>query len=298
MRFRVGLAQIAQRLGDVEHNLQRHLTLVEQARAQGVDLLLFPELSLTGYNLKDLVPSVAIRPSADDPIFQQLLAASAEDDLGGRLSRGAIDLVVGFIEESERHVFYNSAAYISAGRLVHLYRKVYLPTYGLFDEARFWGSGDRLRAFDTRFGRMALLICRDVWHLSTSYIAVMDGADTILAISAAPGWGAQEGQDRLSRAQSWERLIRCLAQFLTCYYFYCNRVGWEDGVPFFGGSIAVAPGGRLLAQAPDLEEALITATWDTATLRRVRTQSTFLRDERLDLTLRELQRIAQERFPL
>jgi len=284
MRFQVGLAQMAPRLGDVAHNLQRHLALVEEAKSQGVDLLLFPELGLTGYSLKDLVPSVAIRPTDDDPVFKKLLAASQE-----------IDLVVGFIEESERHVFYNAAAYLSAGRLVHLYRKVYLPTYGLFDEGRFWGSGDRLRAFDTRFGRMALLICRDVWHLSASYLAVMDGADTILAISAGPGWGVQEGQDRLSRAQSWERLIRCLAQFLTCYYFYCNRVGCEDGVSFFGGSIAVAPGGRLLAQAPDLEEALITATWDTATLRRVRSQSTFLRDERLDLTLRELQRIAQER---
>jgi predicted amidohydrolase len=285
VRFQVGLAQMAPRLGDVTHNLQRHLALVEEAKAQGVDLLLFPELGLTGYTLKDLVPSVALRPTADDPVFQQLLVASE-----------GMDLVVGFIEESERHVFYNSAAYLSAGRLVHLYRKVYLPTYGLFDEGRFWGSGDRLRAFDTRFGRMALLICRDVWHLSASYLAVMDGADTILAISAAPGWGVQEGQDRLSRAQSWERLIRCLAQFLTCYYFYCNRVGCEDGVSFFGGSIAVAPGGRLLAQAPDLEEALIIATWDTATLRRVRSQSTFLRDERLDLTLRELQRIAQERL--
>jgi len=285
MRFRVGLAQTAPRLGDVAHNLQRHLALAEEAKAQGVDLLLFPELGLTGYTLKDLVPSVALRPTADDPLFQQLLAASE-----------SIDLVVGFIEESERHVFYNSAAYLSAGRLVHLYRKVYLPTYGLFDEGRFWGSGDRLCAFDTRFGRMALLICRDVWHLSASYLAVMDGADTILAISAAPGWGVQEGQERLSRAQSWERLIRCLAQFLTCYYFYCNRVGCEDGVFFFGGSIAVAPGGRLLAQAPDLEEAMVTATWDAATLRRVRSQSTFLRDERLEITLRELQRIAQERL--
>jgi predicted amidohydrolase len=285
VRFQVGLAQMAPRLGDVTHNLQRHLALVEEAKAQGVDLLLFPELGLTGYTLKDLVPSVALRPTADDPVFQQLLVASE-----------GMDLVVGFIEESERHVFYNSAAYLSAGRLVHLYRKVYLPTYGLFDEGRFWGSGDRLRAFDTRFGRMALLICRDVWHLSASYLAVMDGADTILAISAAPGWGVEDGQDRLTRAQSWERLIRCLAQFLTCYYFYCNRVGCEDGVPFFGGSLAVAPGGRLLAQAPDLEEVLIIATWDTATLRRVRSQSTFLRDERLDLTLRELQRIAQERL--
>jgi len=285
MRFQVGLAQMAPRLGDVAHNLQRHLALVEEAKSQGVDLLLFPELGLTGYSLKDLVPSVAIRPTDDDPIFQQLLAASQE-----------IDLVVGFIEESERHVFYNAAAYLSAGRLVHLYRKVYLPTYGLFDEGRFWGSGDRLRAFDTRFGRMALLICRDVWHLSASYLAVMDGADTILAISAGPGWGVQEGQDRLSRAQSWERLIRCLAQFLTCYYFDCNRVGCEDGVSFFGGSIAVAPGGRLLAQAPDLEEAMVTATWDAATLRRGRSQSTFLRDERLEITLRELQRIARERY--
>jgi len=266
-------------------NLEKHLAYIRQAREQGVELLLFPELSLTGYHLRDLTPEVALRPVTDEPVFATLLEAA-----------GDMDLVVGFIEQSDRYLYYNSAAYLHHGQVQHVYRKVYLPTFTLFDEARFWTAGDRLRAFDTRFGRLALTICRDAWHVSMAYLSVMDGADMILTVSAAPAWGSSPGQDRLSRAQGWEELIRYTASVFTVYYAYCNRVGVEDGVSFFGGSVVVGPGGQVLVRAPDLTEALITATVDARTLDRQRQRSPFLRDEKLDLVLRELQRISRERY--
>ncbi len=283
--FKLGLAQIAPRLGDVAANLDKHLAYIRQAKEQGVELLLFPELSITGYLLRDLTPEVALQPRIDEPVFARLLEAA-----------GDMDLVVGFIEQSSRSLYYNAAAYLSGGQIWHVYRKVYLPTFTLFDEGRFWAAGDRLRAFDTRFGRLALTICRDAWHLSMAYLSVMDGADLILTISAGPAWSSSPGEDRLSRAIGWEEMLRQTAGLFTVYQAYCNRVGVEDGVSFFGGSILAGPAGNVIARAPDLEEALITANVDARALDRVRQRSPFLRDEKLDLTLRELKRIARERY--
>jgi NAD+ synthase (glutamine-hydrolysing) len=282
--IKIGLAQIAPRLGDVNANLQKHLDYIGQAREQGVGLLLFPELSITGYSVRDLTPDVALPARADDPVFARLLAAA-----------GDMDVVVGFVEQSSRYLYYNSAAYLSAGQLWHVYRKVYLPTFTLFDESRFWAAGDRLRAFDTRFGRVALTICRDAWQASMAYLSVMDGADLILTISAAPGWSSTPAEPRLSRALGWDDLIRHTANIFTVYYAYCNRVGVEDGVSFSGGSILAGPAGNAVTRAPDMEEALVTATVDARALDRQRQRSPFLRDEKLDLVRRELDRIARER---
>ncbi len=283
--FTIGLAQIAPALGDVQANLDKHLSYIEQARAQGVQVLLFPELSLTGYLLRDLTPDVARPAVATDPVFAALLKAAGDD----------MDVVVGFIEQSSRYLYHNSAAYLSAGQLWHVYRKVYLPTFTLFDEGRFWAAGDRFRAFDTRFGRMALTICRDAWQPSTSYLSVMDGADCILTISAAPGWSSAPGEDRLTRAQGWEDMLRNTASVLSVFQVYCNRVGVEDGVTFFGGSLVAGPAGNAVCHAPDLDEALVIARLDPRALDRVRQRSPFLRDEKLDLVRRELDRIARER---
>src|SRR5690606_31170911 len=130
------------------------------------DLLIFPELSLTGYVLQDLVPMVALKPVKTDPIFSHLFKASQK-----------LDLVVGFVEEDRRNRFFISAAYLSKGELIHTHHKVYLPTYGLFDEGRFFAWGDSIKAFDTRFGRMGMLICEDFWHASPPYLLWLDGAD-------------------------------------------------------------------------------------------------------------------------
>jgi predicted amidohydrolase len=282
----MGLAQIAPVLGDVPANLAKHLDYIARARAKGVQMLLFPELSLTGYLLRDLTPDVARPARADDPVFQALLQAAGAD----------MDIVVGFIEQSSRCLYYNSAAYLSAGQLWHVYRKVYLPTFTLFDEGRFWASGDRFRAFDTRFGRFALTICRDAWHWSTAYLSVMDGADVILTISAAPGWSSSPGETRLSRAIGWDDMLRQTAGSFTVYQAYCNRVGIDDGVSFFGGSLLAGPAGNAVVRAPDLDEALVTADVNPRALDRVRQRSPLLRDEKLDLVRRELDRIARERF--
>jgi predicted amidohydrolase len=135
--------------------------------------VVFPELSLSGYFLKDMVSTVAVR--LDSAEVKQLK----------RLSRGRA-LVAGLVEETDDFRFYNSAVYIEDGEVVHVHRKVYLPTYGLFDEGRYFARGDRIRAFDTRFGRSATLICEDMWHPSSVYIAALDRAVLLYCPSTSP----------------------------------------------------------------------------------------------------------------
>jgi NAD+ synthase (glutamine-hydrolysing) len=159
MSINIALAQINTRLGDLTSNLDHHLRLAAEAQQNSADLLVFPELSLTGYSLQDLVPQVALLPTKEDPIFKHLLEASQK-----------IDLVVGFVEEDARNRFYIASGYLSRGEILHIHRKVHLPTYGIFDEKRFLACGDTFRAFDTRFGRVGLLICEDFWHISSPYL--------------------------------------------------------------------------------------------------------------------------------
>jgi NAD+ synthase (glutamine-hydrolysing) len=277
---RIALAQIGPRLGDVDANLQKHLDVIARARHEGAQVVCFPELSLTGYYLRDLTATVAVRPQAGDPVFDSLLEAS----------RG-IDVIAGFVEETPRYLYYNSAAYLSAGRVLHIHRKVYLPTYGMFDEQRFLATGDSVRSFETPFGRVALLICEDLWHMSLAYLAWLDGADYLVGLVASPGRGVHAGSARLASAETWDLLGRSLAQFLTSYVVLVNRVGYEDGVSFFGGSLAAGPSGQPVARAADLDEDLIIADLDPARLRRERITYPLLRDERPEMTLRELQRI-------
>lgn len=281
MNFRVALAQFAPRLGDVCANLDAHLKLISEARERKADLLVFPELGLTGYYLKDLVPEVAARPNAEDPLFAPLLAASEN-----------LDLVVGFVEVDERWRYYIAAAYLSQGRVVHVHRKTYLPTYRLFDDGRFFARGDRVRAFDTRFGRMGILICEDAWHLSPPYVLWQDGADFIIDISASPGYGLLPDQPgRLANQITVSTFLHAYAEVLGTFILFVNRVGVEDGISFWGGSAVLAPGGDIVQAAPLVDETLLVADVDTDLLRRARLRLPLLRDEDLELILRELQRI-------
>jgi NAD+ synthase (glutamine-hydrolysing) len=277
--LRIGLAQIKTTLGDVCANLDKHLTFVDQAVEQGVQLLVFPELSLTGYAVQDLAPTLAHKPTADDPIFGPLLEASRN-----------LDLVVGFVDEDERHRFFISAAYLSEGRTLHVHHKVYLPTYGLFDEGRFFAWGDSIRAFDTRWGRVGLLICEDFWHASPPYLLWLDGADLMLFMSASPGRGLSK-DDKLESAWWVEHINRAYASLFTAFVAHSNKVGFEDGLNFWGGATVFDPNGELVAQGPYIEEALTVADLDLAQLRRTRTRLPLLRDERHALVRREIERI-------
>lgn len=279
--MKLGLAQIKTRLGDVRANLEHHLAYIDEAARQGVDLLVFPELSLTGYVLQDLVASVAHKPTTDDPIFRPLLAASRERKM---------DLVVGFVDEDARHRFFISAAYLAGGETLHVHHKVYLPTYGLFDEGRFFAWGDAIRAFDTRWGRMGVLICEDFWHASPPYLLWLDGADVMLFVSASPGRGLGE-TDKLESAWWVEHINRAYASLFTAFVAHTNRVGFEDGLNFWGGATVFDPNGGLVAQGPYHEEALVVAELDLAQIRRTRARLPLLRDERHALVRREIERI-------
>jgi len=280
-RLTVALAQIDPALGDRDRNLERHRDWVRQAKDAGAELVVFPELSLTGYFLKDLVPESALR--LDDPMLGELC----------RLSRD-LDVVVGAVIEDPDHRYFNASLYFSHGELSHMHRKVYLPTYGMFDEQRYFAAGDRFRSFKTEFGRAGMLVCEDIWHLPSAYILALEGVDLIICASASPGRGITT-DERLGTAESYGLVCRTYAQFLTTFFLYCNRVGYEDGANFWGGSMVIAPNGDIVAQEEDADEALVVATVDLGDVRRNRLANPLLRDEKLELTINELRRVWHER---
>lgn len=279
MKCKLALSQMNTVLGDVDANLKKHLEIINQAITQNADVLIFPELSLTGYFLQDLVPTVALRPIASDPIFGQLLDASHQ-----------LDLVVGFVQEDERNRFFIASAYLSAGQVLHIHQKVYLPTYGLFDEGRFFAWGDRVSAFDTRFGRVGLLVCEDFWHASLPYLLWQDGADLMIFSSASPGRGLSS-EPQLDSARWVDHINRAYASLFTTFVAHTNRVGYEDGLHFWGGAMVYDPNGNVLARAPQQEEALLFCEIDLNQLHRTRARLPLLRDERTAMVQRELTRI-------
>jgi predicted amidohydrolase len=285
----VALAQIAPRLGDVAANLDRHLELVGEAQAGGAALVVFPELSLTGYFLKDLVPDVAVREESDE--LAALAAAST-----------SVDVVAGCVLESADARFYNASVYLSGGRVHHIHRKVYLPTYGLFDEARYLAQGDRFRAFAAplpaaappRPWRAGTLVCEDMWHPSAAALLAREGVELFICPSASPARGVVRGH-ALGSARSYDAMTRTYAQLFASYLLYCNRVGFEDGIGFWGGSRAVGPDGRTLEDPAGSDECLLLHRIDLAAVRRARIANPLLRDERHDINDSEAERLRRRR---
>jgi len=171
----VGLAQIDCRLGAVEANLERHLEWIAKARERQVELLIFPELSLTGYRLLHLTSRVAIRPD-ESPIIQSLLAATGE-----------MSVVVGLVEEGREGFLYNSALLLHQGEIAYVHRKLYLPTYGIFQEGRFFGQGERLDLTPLHDRALGLLICEDLWHPHIARRLALAGGKLLAVLSAGPG---------------------------------------------------------------------------------------------------------------
>lgn len=283
MKLKVGLAQISPLLGDIPANLASHLEMIDAAAEQGLELLVFPELSLTGYDLHEKAFSVAMTPGTGDNVFAALLQASKQ-----------LDLVIGFVEKDTRHRHYISAAYLSQGRTDHIHRKVYLPTYGMYDEGRYFARGDTFRSFDTDFGRVGILICEDFWHISSPYLLWLDGADFLILIAATAETGPAK-DERVSSAGQIANLNQVYAGLFTDFVIHVNRTGSENGLEFFGGSTIFDPAGNQIVQSTYYKEGLFTAELDLNQLRRARIRMPLLRDERGELTARELRRILQER---
>ena len=286
--LRIALAQVAPRLGDLEVNLARHHELLAEARDGGAGLVVFPELGLTGYLLQDLASEVAMR--LDDPRLTSLAAETA----------GGPSAVVSFVEESADHRVFIAAALLEDGQVRHVHRKLHLPTYGLFDERRFFAPGDMLRAVPSRLGvGVGLAVCEDFWHLSTPQLLALDGAQILINVSSSPGRDlAATNETGLGTAGSWRGLMRTYAQLTTSFVVFCNRVGVDESFSFWGGSEVISPTGRAVFSAPMFDEGLFYADIDLAEVRRERISLPLLRDERPELVAREWRRLIAERAGL
>ena len=282
--LRIALAQLAPRLGVLDDNLARHREMLADARSGGAGLVVFPELGLTGYQLQDLAAEVAM--PADDPRLVALAAAAA-----------GMSAVVSFVEEAPDHRLFISAALLEDGEVRFVHRKLFLPTYGLFDERRFFAAGDRLRATDSRLGvRLGLAVCEDFWHLAVPETLALDGAQILINVSSSPGRDlAAIHEVGLGTAASWRTLMRTYAQLTTSFVVFCNRVGMDETISFWGGSEVIGPSGDAVFTAPLFDEGLHFVDIEVGDVRRERIGLPLLRDERPELHLRELRRILAER---
>jgi predicted amidohydrolase len=275
---RVALAQIDCVLGDTETNLRMAKEVVAEARNRGADLTVFPELSLSGYALEELDDDVAIE--AQSETISSLTEAAGE-----------MALVVGFCEEGRGFHNYNSTAYLEGGVLRHLHRKLYLPNYRIYEERKHYNPGQSMRAFDTRFGRMAMLICNDAWQPFLPFIAVQDGAQVLIIPANS---GSYPYAELLDTKGYWRGITRFYARMLESYVIFVNRVGKQDNLIFWGYSHVVDPWGTVVAEAPVHEETLITVDIDLGNVRRRRREVPLVKEARLALLARELNRLAEE----
>ncbi len=279
VRLKAGIAQIDCKLGDLTHNLQLHLQMVKEARGAGVELLLFPELSLTGYGLGTRVPEVALARHA--PMVLDLAQAA-----------GDMTVVFGFVEEGPAAQFYNAAVAVRNGRVVHLHRKLNLPTYGRLEEGKLFTQGKQVDTFEVSPPWTAgLLICADLWNPALVHLAMQQHSTLLLApVNSALG----AVSDEFSNPAGWDLALRFYAMMYGVPILMANRVGSEEKAHFWGGSCIVGPRGEMLAQAAGDGPCLLTADLHYDAVRSARFQLPTLRDANLPLLQREINRLAAE----
>src|SRR5881296_2513312 len=279
---RLAIAQLRPTKGDYGANLQKIGGVLAQIAKLDppADLVVFPETATSGYFVEGGVRDVAVT------------AGTLFRDLATRHAAGAkrpIDVAVGFYEVFQNR-FYNSCLYATLGGpdvgVKHVHRKVFLPTYGVFDEERFVERGHEVRAFDTRFGRAAILICEDAWHSLTATIAALDGAQLVILPSASParGTGKTDGGESLpASVVRWERIVRNIAEEHGVFVVYASLVGFEGGKGFPGGSLVVLPSGEIALRGPIFEEAVLTADLDFDLITQARADAPLLADLEVNL---------------
>lgn len=269
--FQLTLVQFSPVLRDVAANVTALRDLLGNVKA---DLAVTPELSLTGYDLRDAAADVtgSARIAVDVPV--QVLAGGVESANAGLLYNVAV------------------LANRESSQIVH--RKIYLPTYGMFDEGRYFARGDRVVPFDIHGWRIGVLICEDFWHPALPYLHAMQGIHALIVMAAAPGRGALEGGEEgafFASSDSWERIARTTAQQYGIYVAVCNRTGVEGGVTFAGESLVVAPDASVIARAGVAPETLHVEL-EREALMRARQPYAHLRDDQTGFVLAELQRIS------
>lgn len=255
--MRIAIATIYPILGDINKNIALHNRYIDMAIKNKADAILFPELSLTGYFVKDLVPELS-KPADKLNIFDS----------------SKIDIVYGAIE-SERYQYYNTGVYLHKGNIAHIHRKIYLPNYGLFDEARFFHKGNSLMTFDADEYRAGILVCEDLWHPENIASLASSGLDILYALIASPINGIDE--HGITSANFYKDMAKVYAKLYTTNIVIANRSGVEDGFSFWGEAIACDPYGHLLEQEK-IDEHLSIVEIHKADLTNARWHLPLLRD--------------------
>lgn len=275
--MKIAMAQTSPILGDVEANLTKMLDLMYEYKEKA-DLLIFPELSLTGYTLKNQVYEVAIKPDSKE--IKQVCEASKS--IG-------IDVMFGFVENGKGSRVYNSAAYIKDGELSSIQRKIYPTTYGIFEEGKYFARGKKVKIDYSQAFTTSMLICNDLWHPSLPHIAAHKHTSLLVALINSPEGGLGS---TYSSSIGWERVGQFYAGIYGCYVVIVNRVGEEGDISFYGNSKVINPYGQVIEQCPFNDEATQICELDYQKVKELRQILPIMRDEDIDLTMRHFQEIA------
>jgi predicted amidohydrolase len=267
-KFKIALAQINPALGDFEKNLKKHIAFCDRAIKKNAELIVFPELSLTGYSIKDLNFDLAINQN-NIKLLDPLLKKSK-----------SIDIICGGIEEDINYGIFNTAFYISRGKLEFTHKKIYPPDYGMFEEIRYFSRGKEVKVHESKFGKLGILVCEDLWHMSLPLIQALKGAKVLITIAASPTRLQMNSSSKtIKNYEINSEHHKSYARLLSSYVVFCNRVGFEDGVNFWGGSEIVDPFGSVVKVAKFFDEDLIVAEIDFNKVRRSRHQARHFLDE-------------------
>jgi NAD+ synthetase len=275
--LRLAIAQLRPRKGAYAENLGRLGAVFREVGGQSEppELIVAPEAALTGYFLEGGVRDLAV---SADQLFHDLTCQHRD------AQAPPMDVALGFYEVHQNRL-YNSALYATLGGtdagVRHVHRKIFLPTYGVFDEERFVEAGRGVQAFDTRWGRAAILICEDAWHSFTPMLAALGGAQLIIIPSASPARGVVSSEESPGRPGSlgrWTRIVQDMAGEHGVYVALAQLVGFEGGKAFPGGSLVATPRGDLLAEAPVFDEVVLQTTLDFEEITRARADLPLLSD--------------------
>lgn len=276
--MRVTLAQIDSQLGEIGANVMRAEQVLAQLPEGSTDLVVFPELHVTGYSVGLIDKDLSL--SSADPRLERLARCA-----------GSASLVTGFVEAGPGVHTYNSAAYYQAGQLRHVHRKLYLPTYKSYEERKHFTPGPTLRAFDARDTRIAILLCNDAWQPQLAFLAAQDGA-RILVVPAASA--QSKFPDRYDSRTYWRDITTFYGRMFQLFVVFVNRVGVEGDLEFWGGSHVVDPWGNVIAEASDTGEEVLTVDIDLHEVRRRRRSIPLIKEARLGLIRREVERLLEE----
>ncbi|TLU83176.1 MAG: acyltransferase [Chlorobium sp.] len=275
LKAKLRIAQIDCTLANFGENLEQHCILAEDAIRDGADAIVFPELSLSGYNVQDAAQDIAMH--IDDARLNTLRELS-----------GKITIICGGIELSEDYGVYNSAFMFEDGAGKSIHRKIYLPTYGMFEELRYFSAGQHIKALNSRrLGRIGVAICEDFWHVSVPYLLAHQGAQLLFVLMSSP-LRLSPGSGTPAIVTQWQTIASTYAFLFSSYVACVNRVGNEDSFTYWGNSSLTGPEGNVVCAAPLFEKHVMDTLIDFADIKRSRLQSSHFLDEDLRLISAEL----------